>query len=189
MFEIAVLRQCPLLDQVDRHRPDKHRPDRQPQRDHHHVVRQGERADHAIKAERGIEHVEVEEPAKPRADHHAVQLHRFVAHFEDRADRLDRDEADKPQRACDHEGQRIGSRKHGGNEVDDQQQQRDFGRLDVRYKAELAFDPADPMHVFLTIEKERQSDHRQKGPAKPCNPDMGAADYRFVSGRIVEREV
>ena len=188
MLQIAVLGQGPPLNQQDRQRTHEHGPDRQAQGDNHHVVRQGEGPDHPVEAERGIQHIEIEEAAQPGPDHDPRRTLRRLAHFQQGADGLDRDEGRDAQNAGDQEGQGLGCLEQQRNAVERQQQAGDLRRLDVRNQAQLLLDRLDPVDVLLLVEEEAQPDHGQEGAAEPGDADVGAADDRLVADGIVERE-
>ena len=67
VLQINKLIQRTLADQEHRHRAHEHRADGQAQHDDDDVVGDGERADHAVKAERGVQHFQVQEAADAAA--------------------------------------------------------------------------------------------------------------------------
>src|SRR5690606_34343527 len=97
MFQIGVLSQRALPDEMDCHRSDEYRADRQSQCDDDHVVGKCEGADHAVETETGIEDVEIEESAQTRADGRPCELSLVLLDLQRRVDGLDRNESDDAQ--------------------------------------------------------------------------------------------
>ncbi|MPL94347.1 hypothetical protein SDC9_40500 [bioreactor metagenome] len=178
VFEIAELGEGVLLDQHDRHRAHVKRADAKADGDQEQVLGQREGADHPVEAERGIEHLEIEEGAKARPR----RLGGERGAVEHLAQHLDGEEGQEPRHRSEQEIALGARRQQPHEEQHHRQHEADLEPADRGAGTQPALERGDPVDLLALVDEIGQRHHHQEGATEGRDRDMGRADDAGVFG-------
>nr|GEU28090.1 hypothetical protein [Tanacetum cinerariifolium] len=189
VFQEHELIKRTLLHQIHRHRPHEHRTNSQAQHDDHDVGGDRKGADHAVKAERSIEHFQVQETTDTALlDHVAHTAAALFLFFQQAADGVDTDvHQDAPQaRDQHHQLLRFGDQAHTAQQYRQRNHHRDRGHLAQR--TEFLLEVTEPVHFLVAVEQEVQEHQQQEHAAEGRHFRVVIGQVHRIRFRVVQRQ-
>lgn len=195
VLQEAVLGERAGAHQVDGHGPHPDGTRTETRHDQQDTRRDGERADDAVEAEAGVEHLEVEERSERRhADLDLVgHRHRLgslvVLLLEHGPEQVETHVQGDTQHGRDEHGGALGlvdgEEQHGSQH--EHHEDRDV--VELAQRSESTLERGEPVHVLLLVEEVADRDHQQERTTESLDGRPGLGQLGRVELGVVQRRL
>lgn len=191
VFEVPVLGEGAGADEMHGHGPDPHGAGSETGHDDQDGGSDGERPDHPVERERGVQHLQSDEHDAGSSTDQYLHSLRFtlVGVVKRGAEHVEADVQQHPDDRGNEHGSALSvidgeERDHRDGDHDE-----DGDVVESAQRGQTRLQPADPVDVFLGVKEVADSDHEQERAAERADHRSGLHQVLCVHGWLMDGQV